>query len=287
VVEYDDTPGAEGMHHYHCSGSFTEIHPLGSEVHKVVGNAWDITLNDKMILVKGNCSFNADKTLKILMGKDLEIEVFGDTKMLTRGDMTLDVGGNFLHKVGGTYTLASEGNMVMIAPRIDLNPEGENASSINTFLDRARSFVNGIIQKVSQITSAAGIEVPLEQKEQPKDELKATFTEVSGRVQYRSNPNDPWKPAMVGDTIFPGYDVRTALRSKAVLKITEGDLTGTVNMDSGTMVRIPDAVSWSGEDINTSIKTTAGRADFKVEKGGFANDFKITPLDRGVLGVRG
>lgn len=149
VIEYDDTPDAERLHFYHCSGSFTEIHPLGSEVHKVVGNAWDITLNDKMILVKGNCSFNANKTLKIMMGKDLEIEVFGDTKMLTRGDMTLDVAGNFLHKVGGTYTVASEGNMVMIAPRIDLNPEGENASSIKTFLSDARSFVNGLMQRLN------------------------------------------------------------------------------------------------------------------------------------------
>jgi hypothetical protein len=149
VIEYDDTPESERLHFYHCSGSFTEIHPLGSEVHKVVGNAWDITLNDKMILVKGNCSFNANKTLKIMMGKDLEIEVFGDTKMLARGDMTLDVGGNFLHKVGGTYTLASEGNMVMIAPRIDLNPEGENPGAIKTFLDEARSFVNGLMQRLN------------------------------------------------------------------------------------------------------------------------------------------
>lgn len=149
VVEYDDTPGAERMHWYHCSGSFTEVHPKGSEVHKVVGNAWDITLNDKMIVVRGNCAHNVDKTLKILMGKDLEVEVYGDSKMLVRGDMTVDVNGNFLQKVKGTYTLSSEGNMVMIAPRIDLNPEGENSSQVNTFLSRARSFVNGLIDRLS------------------------------------------------------------------------------------------------------------------------------------------
>jgi hypothetical protein len=115
IIEYDDTPKAERLHFYHCSGSFTEIHPKGSEVHKVVGNAWDITLNDKMILVKGNASFNADKTLKVKMGKDLEIEVLGDVKMLVKGNMTTEVKGNALHKVGGTYTLSSEVNSIITA----------------------------------------------------------------------------------------------------------------------------------------------------------------------------
>lgn len=149
VIEYDDTPGAERLHWYHCSGTFNEVHPKGSEVHKVVGNAWDITLNDKMILVKGNCCFNADKTMKIMMGKDLEIQVDGDTKLYARGDMTVDVRGNFLQKVKGTYTLSSEGNMVIMAPRIDLNPEGESSSNVQTLMDKARGFVNALINAFS------------------------------------------------------------------------------------------------------------------------------------------
>jgi len=149
IVEYDDTPGSERMHWYHCAGTFTEIHPKGSEVHKVVGNAWDITLNDKMILVRGNAAFNADKTLKIRMGKDLDIEVGGDAKMLVRGNMTTEVKGNFLQKVKGTCTISSESNMILVAPRIDLNPEGESAQGIGTNLDQVRSLVNGLLQKFS------------------------------------------------------------------------------------------------------------------------------------------
>lgn len=149
VVEYDDTPGSERMHWYHCAGTFTEIHPRGSEVHKVVGNAWDITLNDKMILVKGNAAFNAGKTLKVRMGKDLDIEVEGDAKMYVKGNMTTEVRGNYLQKVVGKCTIASGGNMVLVAPRIDFNPEGLSAKTINTFLDKARSFVNGLMSKFS------------------------------------------------------------------------------------------------------------------------------------------
>lgn len=149
IVEYDDTPGSERMHWYHCAGTFTEIHPKGSEVHKVVGNAWDITLNDKMILVRGNAAFNTDKTLKIRMGKDLDIEVGGDAKMLVRGNMTTEVKGNYLQKVKGTCTISSESNMILVAPRIDLNPEGESAQGIGTNLDQVRSLVNGLLQKFS------------------------------------------------------------------------------------------------------------------------------------------
>jgi hypothetical protein len=284
VIEYDDTPGAERMHFYHCSGSFTEIHPLGSEVHKVVGNAWDITLNDKMILVKGNCSFNANKTLKILMGKDLEIEVFGDTKMLTRGDMTLDVGGNFLHKVGGTYTLASEGNMVMIAPRIDLNPEGENASSIKTFLDKARSFVNGMIQKVSGVQSTSEIQVT---KPTPptNEEVTAIFAKVEGRVQYRATINDEWKPAHVGDPLLAGYEIRSGLNSYAVLNVTQGKKSGTLTINSGTVAKVPNEISENSNEA-TKIGVTTGKADFKVDEVGFSNDFRVIPPSN-VLGVRG
>jgi hypothetical protein len=149
IVEYDDTPGAERMHWYHCSGTFNEVFPGGSEVHKVINNSWDITLNDKMILVKGNASFNTNNTLKIRMGRDLEIEVDGDAKMLVKGNMTSEVKGNYLHKVGGSCTIASNSNMVLIAPRIDFNPEGENASSVNTFLEDSRQLVNGLMEKAS------------------------------------------------------------------------------------------------------------------------------------------
>lgn len=88
--------------------------------------------------------------MKILMGKDLEIEVFGDAKMKVDGNMTVDVGGNYLQKVKGTYTLSSDGNMVIVAPRIDLNPEGESSSSIETAIGGMRNFVNGIIAKLKR-----------------------------------------------------------------------------------------------------------------------------------------
>jgi len=141
VFEVDDTPDHERIHTYHRSGTFTEIHPKGSEVHKVVGNAYDITVNDKMILIKGNSATNVNKQMKIRVGKELEIETEGDMRVLVKGNTVMETKGNFLHKIGGQCTIASGGHMTFIAPRIDLNPNGKSAKSIVTIFDKLRTKV--------------------------------------------------------------------------------------------------------------------------------------------------
>lgn len=153
IFEVDDTPGAERLHTYHRSGTFNEVHPNGSEVHKVVGNEWNITLNDRLILVRGNTTWNTDKLMKIRVGKDLgkgghlEIEVEGDMRVLVKGNTIMETQGNFLHKVKGKYTTASEGNMLFVAPRIDLNPNGSSAGRIKTFLTQLRSTIRKVFSR--------------------------------------------------------------------------------------------------------------------------------------------
>jgi len=44
IIEMDDTPNWERMHWYHRTGTFTEIHPTGIRVDKVVNNYYDIIL---------------------------------------------------------------------------------------------------------------------------------------------------------------------------------------------------------------------------------------------------
>lgn len=147
VFEVDDTPGAERLHTYHKSGTFNEVHPNGSEVHKVVGNEWNITLNDRLILVRGNTTLNSDKLLKIRVGKDLEIETEGEMRVLVKGNTVMETQGNFLHKVNGKYTVASDGKMLFVAPRIDLNPQGASAGRIKTLLSKLRSTVKKVFSR--------------------------------------------------------------------------------------------------------------------------------------------
>lgn len=147
IFEVDDTPGSERLHTYHKSGSFTEIHPSGSEVHKVVGNSWDIVLNDKMTLVRGHLTFNSGKSTKVHTGKHLEVETNGELRILVKGNAVIETQGNFLHRVGGKYTVASDGNMLFVAPRIDFNPAGSSAKKIKTLLSKLRSTIKKVFSR--------------------------------------------------------------------------------------------------------------------------------------------
>ncbi len=90
TVELDDTPGQERIHIYHRTGSYVEINKDGSVVYKSVKNTYEITTSDNEVFVGGSVS----------------VHVKGNANIL----------------VDGTYTLESKGNMVIKAPRVDINP---------------------------------------------------------------------------------------------------------------------------------------------------------------------
>lgn len=129
IQEFDDTPNKERIHTYHKSGTFTEIYPNGTKVDKVVKNKYEIILENDRILVKGKKSenINGDYNLK---SKNLNVEISGDVNVIINGNTTIETKGDCFHKVGGVYQVVSEGNMCFIAPRIDFNPSGYNASDI-------------------------------------------------------------------------------------------------------------------------------------------------------------
>lgn len=125
IVELDDTPGKERIGVHHKAGTWMEIHPDGSKVEKVVGEDNEIILSDKKLLIKGNCYMNMDGAVTTLKAaKDFYIEIGGDVLVHTKGNVVMETDKNFEHRVHGTYTVASDGKMMFVAPRIDFNPEG-------------------------------------------------------------------------------------------------------------------------------------------------------------------
>lgn len=112
--------------------------------------------------------------------------------------------------------------------------------------------------------------------------LKALFIEVNGKVQWRSGSDQPWQNAKVDDVVTSGAEVRTGLKSFAALRV--GD-NATALIDAGTMFQMPSVVK-DGDTLRTTVSVKSGRADFKVDKVGLANDFKVvTPST--TLAVRG
>ncbi|NBX32328.1 MAG: NAD-dependent epimerase/dehydratase family protein, partial [Planctomycetes bacterium] len=114
------------------------------------------------------------------------------------------------------------------------------------------------------------------------DPLRAVFIDVAGKVQWRANENSPWQDAKVNDVVAEGVEVRTGLRSHAAMRIGRN---ATALIDAGTLFQLPNVVQ-EGDTLRTAAAVKHGRADFKVDKVGLSNDFKVvTPST--TLAVRG
>jgi len=106
--EMDDTKNRERIRLQHRSKTFIEMHPDGSEVHKIYGDGYEIVLKNKNVLIKGHCSITieGDSVVHVKGNKferidgNLYQEISGEmitnvkkkTKFLSNDDMTLGVG---------------------------------------------------------------------------------------------------------------------------------------------------------------------------------------------------
>tara|TARA_R110000851_G_scaffold78053_3_gene172193 strand:+ start:2459 stop:3433 length:975 start_codon:yes stop_codon:yes gene_type:complete len=66
IHEIDDTPDNERLHTYHKAGTFSEIHPDGSKVLKIVGKSYTLILDGENIYIDGDSSetITGDKLIK-------------------------------------------------------------------------------------------------------------------------------------------------------------------------------------------------------------------------------
>jgi hypothetical protein len=94
MQEFDDTPGAERIRTYHKSGSFSEIGPDGTEVHKIVGDGYEIIAKNKKVYVTGFCS----------------VTIEGDSALEVKGNCYQRIKGDFKQVVEGNYDLSVVGD---------------------------------------------------------------------------------------------------------------------------------------------------------------------------------
>lgn len=121
VQEVDDTPGAERLHWWHKSNSFTEIDKDGNRCVKMQTDDYEVIVGDKYVYIKGECSVTIDGNAKLLIKGDSATEIKGDSNVLIHGDADMEVKGNFDTKVAGNYTLDVTGTIDIDGSRIDLN----------------------------------------------------------------------------------------------------------------------------------------------------------------------
>lgn len=109
VFEVDDTMGAERISTYHRSGTFQEIHPDGSIVHRIVNDNNQVVCKDNKLYIAGNYDVIVEKG-------NVTINVnTGDVNMtVAQGNVTSTVTkGNFTGTIGGTTDVTSEGKITI------------------------------------------------------------------------------------------------------------------------------------------------------------------------------
>lgn len=111
-LELDDTPTRERVRLQHGAGTFLEIHPNADEVHKIIGDGYEIILKDKNMLVKGK--------LNITVEGDAYLWVQGDKIEQVDGNVEQYIKGNFTQTVEGRHSVASFGNMEVNAGATEL-----------------------------------------------------------------------------------------------------------------------------------------------------------------------
>jgi hypothetical protein len=110
IFELDDTPKRERVKLMHRTGTFIEMFPDGSEVHKVYGDGYEITIKNKNVHIKGRCSITIDG--------DSITHIKGDKLEKIDGDYEMVIMGNYNTDVKGKIRIISEKQMDLIADPI-------------------------------------------------------------------------------------------------------------------------------------------------------------------------
>jgi hypothetical protein len=111
--ELDDTPTRERIRLQHRSGTFTEMHPNGDQVCKILGNGYTITLGDHNILI--GVDGQSNNKLNITVNGDVNLNVKGDFNQEVDGNYNLHVKGNYTQTVDQITDIASVGDMRITA----------------------------------------------------------------------------------------------------------------------------------------------------------------------------
>ena len=129
--EMDDTPTRERIRIQHKSGTFSEIHPNGDEVHKIIGDGYSIILGDHNISI--GVDGNTDKKLNITVNGDAYFHVTGNKVEQVDGSVEQYVKGDFTQIVEGTHSVSSFGNMKINAgSSVNLVPGLESKLTISS-----------------------------------------------------------------------------------------------------------------------------------------------------------
>lgn len=157
IKEYDDTPNASRIHEFHPAGSFYEIYPDGKKVTKVVGDNYEIIIQDDNVLIRGASNITVEGNCNQLVKGDYTLEVGGDYNIKVHGNRNTKVTSNdLLEVIGNSNTNIAESHSMRVGKDKTLIVDRDRVETVGglvnytvtgkvdyTFLDALTVFSNG------------------------------------------------------------------------------------------------------------------------------------------------
>jgi hypothetical protein len=113
ALEFDDTKGAERVHVYHRSGSYTEWGPEGDRAERIQKNKYTVVVGDDSLYVQGD--------VKIFVDGDYDLNVTGDIRVNGK-TINLNQGTMGAARIGDTSDTGDQGT----GSDTDVNSAGTN-----------------------------------------------------------------------------------------------------------------------------------------------------------------
>ena len=142
IIEMDDTPNWERMHWYHRTGTFTEIHPVGIKVDKIVNNYYNIILGAKYTHIEAGDYTTVDGSQEnYILGNRVD-RVDGDYMIaVKRGRFNVNNSLGAINLMAGKMTLKASETLTLSANNVII--EKKSASSSETTTGDEKKTVGG------------------------------------------------------------------------------------------------------------------------------------------------
>ena len=133
VIEMDDTPNFERLHWYHRTGTFTEIHPVGIKVDKIVNNYYNIILGAKYTHIEAGDYTTVDGSQEnYILGNRVD-KIGGDYSIaIKKGRFNVNNTLGSINLIAGKMTLKASETLTLSANNVIIEKKSAQSSETTT-----------------------------------------------------------------------------------------------------------------------------------------------------------
>jgi hypothetical protein len=219
IIEMDDTPNWERMHWYHRTGTFTEIHPVGIKVDKIVNNYYNIILGARYTHIEANDYTTVDGSQENYVIGNRVDKVDGDYSLVVKkGRFNVSNKTGAINLEAANMTISATENLTITANNVII--EKKSAAASETTTGDEKKTVGG---KFSMQTGAYSL-----------NSQGSIGMQAGGGLSI--NATDSINESIFG--VLPGVTLGYAKKTTATLgkigmECTDNFLTGGIEMNLG------------------------------------------------------